>query len=208
MGRIDKSERDNARNAALEAAEARSAGVAEIGLRSSNGQAFREELDLEFEEGTISAAEYADFLAELKRFDVDSARRAEGIERVNDMLARREKPDGADPTDRAAVDVVFEDLAEAIAERPPEERAFIETRFVRRTGMLPAALRDSLIGGMFSEDPAAQVATAGRIVRLGDIEPTVGAEIPDDTLTRARMINAFALPGLTPALRLPPFPPV
>ncbi len=34
---------------------------------------------------------------------------------------------------------------------------FIEGRVVRQTGIGPAALRDSLIGGMFSEDPAAQV---------------------------------------------------
>jgi len=39
-----------------------------------------------------------------------------------------EKPDPADAADRAAVDAVFEGLARAIAERPPEERAFIETR--------------------------------------------------------------------------------
>ena len=40
-----------------------------------------------------------------------------------------EKPDAGDPADRAAVDAVFEDLAEAIAGRPPEEKANIETRF-------------------------------------------------------------------------------
>ena len=72
------------------------------------------------------------------------------MEGVNDLLANGERPDADNPADRAAVDVVFEDIAEAIAERPPEERAFIETRFVRRTGMLPAALRDTLIGGQSS----------------------------------------------------------
>ncbi len=46
------------------------------------------------------------------------------------------------------------------------------------------------------------MAAAGRIVRLGDIEPTVGDEIPADTLTRARAITAFAYPGLPPRLPL------
>ena len=161
MGRIARSERDNARNAVRQADKAKSVAVADLDFRVATGQAFAEELDSEFEEGTISAAEYADFLAELKRFDVDRARRADGAARVKDLLANLEKPDPDDPADRAAVDVLFDDLAEAIAGRPPEERTFIETRFVRRTGMLPAALRDSLIGGMYSEDPAAQVAAAG-----------------------------------------------
>ena len=53
---------------------------------------------------------------------------------------------------------MFENLAEDIAEHPPEDRASIEDDYVAATGMLPAALRDSLIGGMLSEDPAAQVA--------------------------------------------------
>ncbi len=79
---------------------------------------------------------------------------------------------------------MFEDIAEAIAERPPEEKALIETRFVRRTGMLPAALRDSLIGGMFSEDPAAQIAAAGRLVAFEKSDPVLIAEIPSDTLAR------------------------
>ena len=61
-----------------------------------------------------------------------------------------EKPDAGDPADRAAVDAVFENLAEDIAEHPPEDRASIEDDYVRRTGMLPAALRDTLIGGMLS----------------------------------------------------------
>ncbi|MEE8562997.1 MAG: hypothetical protein V3S92_05185 [Alphaproteobacteria bacterium] len=34
---------------------------------------------------------------------------------------------------------------------------FIEGRVVRQTGIGPAALRGSLIGGMFSEDPAVRV---------------------------------------------------
>ena len=155
MGRIDKSERDAARNAAKQADKAKSVAVADLDFRVATGQAFAEELDFELEQGTIGPEEHAEFLAELEQQDEDSARRADGTARVNDKLARREKPDAADPADRAAVDVVFEDIAEAIAGRPPEERAIIETRFGRRTGMLPVALRDSLLGGMFSEDPAA-----------------------------------------------------
>ena len=50
--------------------------------------------------------------------------------------------------------------------------------------MLPAALRDSLIGGMISEDPAAQVAAAGRFVAFEDADPVLIAEIPSDTLAR------------------------
>ena len=48
--------------------------------------------------------------------------------------------------------------------------------------MLPATLRDSLIGGMFSEDPAAQVAAAGQIVRRQEIDPALTAEIAEDLL--------------------------
>ncbi|MCZ6743419.1 MAG: hypothetical protein O7D31_01860, partial [Alphaproteobacteria bacterium] len=83
--------------------------------------------------------------------------------------------------------------------RPAEERAIIETRFVRRTGMLPAALSDTLIGGMFSEDPAAQVAAARRFVAFEDSDPVLLVPLPADTLTRARTITAFAYPGLPPA---------
>ena len=97
-----------------------------------------------------------------------------------DEVAKVRTPD--DSADRAAVDVLFDDLAEAIAGRSAEERAFIETRFVRRTGMLPAALRDSLIGGMYSEDPAAQVAAAGRLVAFEDSDPALTADIPEDLL--------------------------
>ncbi|MCH8183999.1 MAG: hypothetical protein IID55_12520 [Proteobacteria bacterium] len=182
LGRIAKSERDNAKNAARQAGKANTVAVADLDFRVATGQAFPEELDLEFEEGTISAAEYADFLAELKRFDVDSARRADGAARVTGKLANGEKPDAGDPAERAAVEELFDDLVEANAGRPPEERAIIETRFVRRTGMLPAALRDSLIGGMLSEDPAAQVAATGRLARLQEIDPALTAEIPEELL--------------------------
>ncbi|MCH7711573.1 MAG: hypothetical protein IH903_08040, partial [Proteobacteria bacterium] len=199
LGRIAKSEKDNARNAAKQADKANTVAVADLDFRVATGQTFSEELDFEFEQGTISAAEYADFLAELKQQDEDSARRADGVARVKDLLANLEKPDPDDPADRAAVDVLFDDLAEAIAGRPPEERAFIETRFVRRTGMLPAALRDSLIGGMLSEDPAAQVAAAGRFVAFDNSDPVLIINLPADTLTRARTINAYAYPGLPPA---------
>ena len=199
LGRIDKTEKDNARNAAKQADKANTVAVADLDFRVATGQAFREELDFELEQGTIGAEEHADFMAELEQQDEDSTRRADGTARVNDKLARREKPDAGDPADRAAVDVLFEGLAEAIAGRPPEEQAFIETRFVRRTGMLPAALRDDLTAGMFSEDPAAQVAAAGRLVALEDADPAVTADIPADILDRARTITAFAYPGLTPA---------
>ena len=155
MGRIDMSETDNAAKAAEGTDRARRLAVAEIGLRAGRGQVFPQELDVALAQETIGAEQHAGFLAAIEQQDEDSARRADGTARVNDKLARLEKPDAADPADRAAVDVVFEDIAEAIAGRPPEERAIIETRFGRRTGMLPAALRDSLLGGMFSEDPAA-----------------------------------------------------
>ena len=114
-----------------------------------------------------------------------------------DEVAKVRTPD--DSADRAAVDAVFDDLAEAIAGRSAEERAFIETRFVRRTGMLPVALRDSLIGGMYSEDPAAQVAAAGRFVAFDNSDPVLIINLPADTLTRARTITAYAYPGLPPA---------
>ncbi|MCH7711237.1 MAG: hypothetical protein IH903_06315, partial [Proteobacteria bacterium] len=60
---------------------------------------------------------------------------------------------------------MFANLAEDIAEHPPEDRASVEDDYVAATGMLSAVLRDSLIGGMYSEDPAAQVAAAGRFVK-------------------------------------------
>ena len=198
MGRIEKSDRDAAAQAALEADTARTVAVAETDLRVARGQLFPVELEVALAQGTIGAEEHTDFLAALKRFKDERARRIEGMERIDDLLARRQKPDGADPADRTAVDAVFENLAEDIAEQPPEDRAWIEDNFVRRTGMLPAALRDRLLGGMFSDDTAIQVAAAERIVRLWDIEPTVGDDIPDYMLARARTIKAFAYPGLTP----------
>ncbi|MCH8197041.1 MAG: hypothetical protein IH904_03060 [Proteobacteria bacterium] len=199
LGRIAKSERDNARNAAKQADKAKTVAVADLDFRVATGQAFAEELDFEFEEGTISVAEYAEFLAELEQQDEDSARRADGMVRVKGKLANGEKPDPDDPADRAAMDVLFDDLVEANAGRPPEERANIETRFVRRTGMLPDALRDSLLAGMFSEDPAAQVAAAGRFVAFDEADPALVVPLPADILDRARTITAFAYPGLTPA---------
>ncbi|MCH9053113.1 MAG: hypothetical protein IIA72_18980, partial [Proteobacteria bacterium] len=65
---------------------------------------------------------------------------------------------------------------------PPEDRASIEDDYVAATGMLPAVLRDTLIGGMLSEDPAAQVAAAGRFVAFEDSDPALTADIPEDLL--------------------------
>ena len=140
----------------------------------------------------------------MEQQDEDSARRADGTARVNDKLARREKPDAADAADRAAVDAVFESLARTFAEHPADARTLIENDYVARTGMLPAALRDSLLGGMLSEDPAAQVVAAGRFVAFEDFDPAATAEIPDDMLARARAIKAFTLPTLTPARTIRP----
>ncbi len=147
LGRIDMSEEDNAAKAAEEADRARRLAVAEIGLRAGRGQVFPQELDTALAQGTIGAEEHAGFLAEIERFKDDRARRIEGMERLSDLLARRQRPDAEDAADRAAVDAVFENLAEDIAGHPPEDRASIEDDYVRRTGMLPAALRDTLIGG-------------------------------------------------------------
>ena len=58
----------------------------------------------------------------------------------------------------------------------------IEDDYFAETGMLPAALRDSLTAGMFSEGPAAQVAAAGRLVAFDNSDPAVTAEIPEDLL--------------------------
>ena len=77
---------------------------------------------------------------------------------------------------------MFANLAEDIAEHPPEDRASIEDDYVAATGMLPAVLRDTLIGGMLSEDPAAQVAAAGRFVAFEDSDPALTADIPEDLL--------------------------
>jgi len=63
---------------------------------------------------------------------------------------------------------------------------------------LPAALRDSLLGGMFSEDPAVQVAAAGRFVAFENIGPALTANIPDDILALARTMETYAYPGLPP----------
>ena len=199
LGRIEKTERDSAFKAAEEADRARKLAVAEIGLRVATGNAFPGEIDLALAQGTIGAGQHARFLAKIERFQDDRARRIEGMVRVNDLLARREKPDAEDAADRAAVDALFEGLAEDIAEHPPEDRAWIEDDYVARTGMLPAALRDRLLGGMFSEDPAAQVTAAGRLVAFDSSDPTLTAEFPDDMLARARAIKAFTLPGFSPA---------
>ncbi len=69
------------------------------------------------------------------------------MEGVNDLLANGERPDADNPAHRAAVDASFEALSAAFAEHPPKDRASIEDDYVAATGMLPAALRDSLIGG-------------------------------------------------------------
>ena len=199
LGRIAKTEQDNAFKAAEETVRARRLAVAEIGLRVRKGQLFPAELDAALAQGTIGPEEHADFLAKIEKQDEDRAKRIEDMVRVSDLLARGEKPDADDAADRAAIDAKFEGLTAAIAERPPEERAFIETRFVRRTGMLPATLRDRLLSGMYSEDPAAQVAAAGRLVAFDNSDPTLTAEFPDDMHARARAIEAFAYPGLTPA---------
>ena len=82
--------------------------------------------------------------------------------------------------------IPFDDDGRFEFAEPPEERAFIETRFVHRTSMLPNALRDSLIGGMVSEDPAAQVAAVGRLVAFDNSDPALvmplPADIPEDLL--------------------------
>ena len=109
--------------------------------------------------------------------------------RVNDKLANDGKPDPDDPADRAAVDASFDGLSATLAEHPPEDRALIEDDYVAETGMLPAALSDSLTAGMLSEDPAAQVAAARRLVAFDDADPALTAEIPGDTLARARAIT-------------------
>ncbi len=199
LGRIAKTEKDNAFKAAEETVRARRLVVAEIGLRAGKGQLFPAELDAALAQGTIGAAEHADFLAEIERIEEDRDKRIEDMARVSDLLARGEKPDAEDPADRAAIDAKFEGLTAAFADRPPEERAFIETRFVRRTGMLPATLRDRLLSGMYSEDPAAQVTAAGRLDAFDSSDPTLTAEFPGDMLARARVITEFTLPGLTPA---------
>ena len=147
LGHIGMSEEDNVAKAAVEAVRARRLAVAEIGLRAGRGQMFPVELDVALAQGTIGPEEHTGFLAKIERFKDDRARWIEGIGRINDKLARRQKPDGDDPADRAAVDAVFANLAEDIAEHPPEDRASIEDDYVAATGMLPAALRDSLIGG-------------------------------------------------------------
>ncbi len=199
LGRIYKNEEDNALRSAEEAAEARSAGVADLVVRVATGKVFPVELEVALAQGTIGAEEHADFLAKIERFKHDRARRIEGMERINDKLARREKPDPADAADRAAVDAVFESLARTFAEHPADARTLIENDYVARTGMLPLALRDRLIGGMLSEDPAAQVEAAGRFVAFEDADPVLLVPLPADTLTRARTITAFAYPGLPPA---------
>ena len=158
--------------------------MAEIGLRAGKGQVVPAELDTALAEGTIGPEEHAGFLAKIERFKHDRAGRIEGMERLSDLLARRKKPDAEDAAGRAAVDAVFENLAEDIAEHPPEDRASIEDNYVAATGMLPAALRDRLIGGMLSEDPAAQVTAAGRFVTFEDSDPLPIAEIPEHTLAR------------------------
>ncbi|MCH8197039.1 MAG: hypothetical protein IH904_03050 [Proteobacteria bacterium] len=112
MGRIEKTERDNATNAAKQADKAKTVAVGDLVVRVATGKAFPAEIDLALAEGTIGAAEHADFLAEIERFDDDRAKGIEGMVRVNDLLARGEKPDAEDAADRAAVDALFEGLAE------------------------------------------------------------------------------------------------
>ena len=199
LGRIDMSEKDNALLAAEQAAEARRAGVADIRFRVAKGQLFPAELDAALAQGTIGAGQHARLLAKIEKRDEDRAKRIEGMVRVNDKLANDGKPDPDDPADRAAVDASFDGLSATLAEHPPEDRALIEDDYVAETGMLPAALSDSLTAGMLSEDPTAQVAAARRLVAFEEDDPALVVPLPADILDRARTITAYAYPGLTPA---------
>ena len=199
LDRIARSEKDNALLAAEQAEEARRAGVADIRFRIAKGQVFPVELDVALAQGTIGAGQHARFLAKIGKQDEDRAGRIEGMVRVNDRLADGEKPDADDPADRAAVDANFDALSATIAERPPEDKAWIEDDYVAETGMLPAALRDSLIGGMFSEDAAAQVAAAGRLVAFEDSDPVLIVNLPAETPSPA--------PGRSPPTPIPASPP-
>ena len=91
---------------------------------------------------------------------------------------------------------MFENLAEDIAGHPPEDRASIEDDYVRRTGMLPAALRGSLIGGMFSDDPAAQVAA----VRLLAFEISVPHSPTKPLDPKLSTIRDVTWPGRDPVI--------
>ncbi len=62
----------------------------------------------------------------------------------------------------------FETVSDSLAELPPEDRAVAEDLYVQQTGVLPTAIKNALLGGLLSSDPAAQMAAAQRLVKLGD----------------------------------------
>ncbi len=131
----------------------------------------------------------------LEEHEEGQRRKAEDIARVTDLLARGEKPDPSDPADRAAVEAHFESIAGALAELPPEDRAVAEDLYVQQTGILPAVLRDTLFGGLISDNSAAQVFAARQIAALEEEYLALVADIPQEGRMRARTIVAFARPS-------------
>ena len=164
----------------------------------SSGAASEEEVDQALETDAIGAEQHARLIGELERQAEERRRRTAGIARIAERIARGEKPDPNDPADRAAVEAHFETVANSLAELPPEDRAAAEDAYVAQTGILPTAIRNALLGGLLSSDPSVQVAAAQRLVKLEESDSAVSEGIPEALRARARVLAAFALPGVDP----------
>ncbi len=123
----------------------------------------------------------------LEEHEERERRKAADVARVTEALARGEKADPNDPADRAAVEAHFETVSDSLAELPPEDRAAAEDLYVEQTGVLPTPVRNALLGGLLSSDPAAQVAAAQRLARLEESDPAVSEGIPEVFHARARI---------------------
>ena len=137
----------------------------------------------------IAPQEKARLARALDEREEKERRKAEQIARVTELLAGGEKPDPADPADRAVVEAHFESIAGAFAELPPEDRATAEDLYVAQTGVLPTAIKNALLGGLLSSDPAAQVAAAQRLVKLEGTDAARTEGIPEALRALARAIR-------------------
>jgi hypothetical protein len=115
---------------------------------------------------------------------------------VTEALARGESLEPANPADRAAVEAHFGSIAGGFAELPPEDRATAEDLYVQQTGVLPAVLRDTLFGGMLSDDPGVQAA-AQRLAKLEDTDSALVADIPEEGRMRTRTVTGADGTGRT-----------
>ncbi len=120
MSRIAKAEKERAADHAARAATEKARRAFELQVRVSSGAASEEEVDQALTNEAIGAEQHARLVEELERQAEDRRRRTAGIARIAEILARGEKPDPSNPTDRAAVEAHFESVAGASPNSRPK----------------------------------------------------------------------------------------